>query len=171
MVYGNRDNNSGAGICTTRNPCTGQKLMTVEFIQYAAGEDVVQVVESATASSQEIPTSTTTTAKKTKAKKAKKEQVTEAEADVKSGPSLSSTSPNPSVESSVGSVGGAENAVSPQVKDVLTLGEFQSMMPDVYEKLAAIAETLEKTFKDMQVIITHQFSSIQNPAVFSISIH
>jgi pyruvate,orthophosphate dikinase len=41
MVFGNFDNNSGTGVCFTRNPSTGEKLLYGEFLINAQGEDVV----------------------------------------------------------------------------------------------------------------------------------
>lgn len=41
MVYGNRDKNSGTGVCFTRNPATGDKKLFGEYLMNAQGEDVV----------------------------------------------------------------------------------------------------------------------------------
>ena len=41
MVYGNTGNNSGTGVCFTRNPATGEKKLFGEFLINAQGEDVV----------------------------------------------------------------------------------------------------------------------------------
>ena len=41
MVYGNTGDNSGTGVCFTRNPATGEKKLFGEFLINAQGEDVV----------------------------------------------------------------------------------------------------------------------------------
>ncbi len=41
MVFGNLDNESGTGVCFTRNPSNGQKLIYGEYLTNAQGEDVV----------------------------------------------------------------------------------------------------------------------------------
>ncbi|EFN51244.1 hypothetical protein CHLNCDRAFT_141269 [Chlorella variabilis] len=41
MVYGNLNDNSGTGVCFTRNPATGEKLLYGEYLPNAQGEDVV----------------------------------------------------------------------------------------------------------------------------------
>jgi pyruvate,orthophosphate dikinase len=41
MVYGNLGENSGTGVCFTRNPSTGEPGLFGEFLQSAQGEDVV----------------------------------------------------------------------------------------------------------------------------------
>lgn len=41
MVFGNFDNNSATGVCFTRNPSTGEKLLYGEYLTNAQGEDVV----------------------------------------------------------------------------------------------------------------------------------
>ncbi len=41
MVYGNRNNRSGAGVCFTRDPSTGAKANVGEYLMCAQGEDVV----------------------------------------------------------------------------------------------------------------------------------
>ncbi|MCA0312235.1 MAG: pyruvate, phosphate dikinase [Candidatus Melainabacteria bacterium] len=41
MVFGNFDNNSGTGVCFTRNPSTGEKVLYGEYLINAQGEDVV----------------------------------------------------------------------------------------------------------------------------------
>ena len=41
MVFGNLDEESGTGVCFTRNPSTGEKGLFGEFLQSAQGEDVV----------------------------------------------------------------------------------------------------------------------------------
>jgi pyruvate, orthophosphate dikinase len=41
MVFGNMDNNSGTGVCFTRNPATGEKHLYGEYLVNAQGEDVV----------------------------------------------------------------------------------------------------------------------------------
>ncbi|CAD7695146.1 unnamed protein product [Ostreobium quekettii] len=41
MVYGNYNDNSGTGVCFTRNPATGDKKFFGEYLQNAQGEDVV----------------------------------------------------------------------------------------------------------------------------------
>eukprot|EP00798_Chlamydomonas_sp_ICE-L_P027999 gene27999-31095_t len=41
MVYGNINENSGTGVCFTRNPATGRKELFGEFLLNAQGEDVV----------------------------------------------------------------------------------------------------------------------------------
>lgn len=41
MVFGNFDNNSATGVCFTRNPSTGEKLLYGEYLVNAQGEDVV----------------------------------------------------------------------------------------------------------------------------------
>lgn len=40
MVYGNRDEHSGSGVLCTRNPCTGQKEVTGEYLPTAEGDEV-----------------------------------------------------------------------------------------------------------------------------------
>ncbi|MBT4136082.1 pyruvate, phosphate dikinase [archaeon] len=41
MVYGNMGNDSGTGVCFTRNPSTGENKFYGEFLMNAQGEDVV----------------------------------------------------------------------------------------------------------------------------------
>jgi pyruvate,orthophosphate dikinase len=41
MVFGNFDDNSATGVCFTRNPSTGEKLLYGEYLVKAQGEDVV----------------------------------------------------------------------------------------------------------------------------------
>ncbi|MDD6033635.1 MAG: pyruvate, phosphate dikinase [Oscillospiraceae bacterium] len=41
MAFGNKNNNSGTGVAFTRNPSTGEKVLTGEFLMNAQGEDVV----------------------------------------------------------------------------------------------------------------------------------
>lgn len=41
QVYGNLDDNSGTGVCFTRNPATGEKGLYGEYLANAQGEDVV----------------------------------------------------------------------------------------------------------------------------------
>ncbi|MFT4165526.1 MAG: PEP/pyruvate-binding domain-containing protein, partial [Microlunatus sp.] len=41
MVFGNMGDDSGTGVLFTRNPSTGENVMTGEFLQNAQGEDVV----------------------------------------------------------------------------------------------------------------------------------
>ncbi|HEX2345055.1 MAG TPA: pyruvate, phosphate dikinase [Gaiellaceae bacterium] len=41
MVFGNRGESSGTGVCFTRNPSTGEKRLYGEFLLNAQGEDVV----------------------------------------------------------------------------------------------------------------------------------
>jgi pyruvate,orthophosphate dikinase len=41
MVFGNRDDNCGTGVCFTRNPSTGEQGLYGEFLLNAQGEDVV----------------------------------------------------------------------------------------------------------------------------------
>ncbi|GIU95113.1 MAG: pyruvate, phosphate dikinase [Gaiellaceae bacterium] len=41
MVFGNRGERSGTGVCFTRNPATGEKALFGEFLLNAQGEDVV----------------------------------------------------------------------------------------------------------------------------------
>jgi pyruvate,orthophosphate dikinase len=41
MVFGNLDDNSGTGVCFTRNPATGEDALFGEFLVNAQGEDVV----------------------------------------------------------------------------------------------------------------------------------
>ncbi len=41
MVYGNMGPSSGTGVCFTRNPSTGERLLYGEFLVNAQGEDVV----------------------------------------------------------------------------------------------------------------------------------
>ena len=41
MVYGNRGEDSGTGVCFTRNPATGEKELFGEYLMNAQGEDVV----------------------------------------------------------------------------------------------------------------------------------
>ncbi|MGB9336490.1 MAG: PEP/pyruvate-binding domain-containing protein, partial [Candidatus Acidiferrales bacterium] len=41
MVFGNRGENSGTGVCFTRDPSTGEKTFFGEFLINAQGEDVV----------------------------------------------------------------------------------------------------------------------------------
>jgi len=40
MVYGNRDDHSGSGVLCTRNPCTGQKEVTGEYLPSSEGDEV-----------------------------------------------------------------------------------------------------------------------------------
>lgn len=41
MVYGNINDNSGTGVCFTRNPATGENVLFGEYLINAQGEDVV----------------------------------------------------------------------------------------------------------------------------------
>jgi pyruvate,orthophosphate dikinase len=41
MVFGNRGERSGTGVCFTRDPATGENVLYGEFLQNAQGEDVV----------------------------------------------------------------------------------------------------------------------------------
>src|SRR5579872_3591255 len=41
MVFGNRGENSGTGVCFTRDPSTGEKIFFGDFLIDAQGEDVV----------------------------------------------------------------------------------------------------------------------------------
>src|SRR6476659_3556671 len=41
MVFGNRGDSSGTGVCFTRNPSTGERKLYGEFLLNAQGEDVV----------------------------------------------------------------------------------------------------------------------------------
>ena len=41
MAYGNLGNTSGTGVCFTRDPSTGEKLLYGEYLVNAQGEDVV----------------------------------------------------------------------------------------------------------------------------------
>src|SRR5207249_1144925 len=41
MVFGNRGDRSGTGVCFTRDPSTGEKRLFGEFLTNAQGEDVV----------------------------------------------------------------------------------------------------------------------------------
>ena len=41
MVHGNRDQDSGCGVISTRNPCTGQKEMIGEYLCNTEGTEVV----------------------------------------------------------------------------------------------------------------------------------
>jgi pyruvate,orthophosphate dikinase len=41
MAFGNKNNDSGTGVAFTRNPSTGEKFLTGEFLMNAQGEDVV----------------------------------------------------------------------------------------------------------------------------------
>jgi pyruvate,orthophosphate dikinase len=41
MVFGNLDDHSGTGVCFTRNPSTGEKVLYGEYLVNAQGEDVV----------------------------------------------------------------------------------------------------------------------------------
>ncbi len=41
MVFGNTGENSGTGVCFTRNPSTGEKVFFGEYLMNAQGEDVV----------------------------------------------------------------------------------------------------------------------------------
>lgn len=41
MVFGNSDQNSGTGVCFTRNPASGEAVLFGEFLLNAQGEDVV----------------------------------------------------------------------------------------------------------------------------------
>ena len=41
MVFGNMGDDSGTGVCFTRNPATGEKLLFGEYLTNAQGEDVV----------------------------------------------------------------------------------------------------------------------------------
>jgi len=41
MVYGNLNDNSGTGVCFTRNPATGENKLYGEYLPNAQGEDVV----------------------------------------------------------------------------------------------------------------------------------
>ncbi len=44
MVFGNRGETSGTGVCFTRDPATGEKQLYGEFLSNAQGEDVVSGV-------------------------------------------------------------------------------------------------------------------------------
>ena len=41
MAFGNMGETSGTGVAFTRNPSTGEKVLTGEFLMNAQGEDVV----------------------------------------------------------------------------------------------------------------------------------
>ena len=41
MVFGNKGDSSGTGVCFTRDPSTGESVLYGEFLQNAQGEDVV----------------------------------------------------------------------------------------------------------------------------------
>lgn len=41
MAYGNLGDTSGTGVCFTRNPSTGERLLYGEYLINAQGEDVV----------------------------------------------------------------------------------------------------------------------------------
>ena len=41
MVFGNRGESSGTGVCFSRDPSTGEHVLYGEFLQNAQGEDVV----------------------------------------------------------------------------------------------------------------------------------
>src|SRR6202011_3199071 len=41
MVFGNTGENSGTGVCFTRDPSTGEKIFYGDFLVNAQGEDVV----------------------------------------------------------------------------------------------------------------------------------
>ncbi len=41
MVYGNASEDSGTGVCFTRNPSTGEKVLYGEYLAQAQGEDIV----------------------------------------------------------------------------------------------------------------------------------
>ena len=41
MVFGNRGAGSGTGVCFSRNPATGERVLFGEFLENAQGEDVV----------------------------------------------------------------------------------------------------------------------------------
>jgi pyruvate,orthophosphate dikinase len=41
MVFGNNGDNSGTGVCFTRDPSTGEKIFYGDFLINAQGEDVV----------------------------------------------------------------------------------------------------------------------------------
>ena len=44
MVFGNMGNDSGTGVCFTRDPSTGERKLYGEFLVNAQGEDVVAVI-------------------------------------------------------------------------------------------------------------------------------
>ena len=59
MVYGNLGENSGTGVCFTRNPSSGEPGLFGEFLQSAQGEDVVsgeRTPEPVSAMSEKLPT-------------------------------------------------------------------------------------------------------------------
>ena len=41
MVFGNKGESSGTGVCFTRDPSTGESILYGEFLVNAQGEDVV----------------------------------------------------------------------------------------------------------------------------------
>ena len=41
MVFGNRGDSSGTGVCFSRDPSTGERVLYGEFLRNAQGEDVV----------------------------------------------------------------------------------------------------------------------------------
>ena len=41
MVFGNKGESSGTGVCFTRDPSTGEAVLFGEFLVNAQGEDVV----------------------------------------------------------------------------------------------------------------------------------
>ncbi len=43
MVFGNMGENSGTGVCFTRDPSTGHSGVYSDYLENAQGEDVVQV--------------------------------------------------------------------------------------------------------------------------------
>ena len=58
MVFGNKGETSGTGVCFTRDPSTGESMLYGEFLQNAQGEDVVAGIrtpEPITAMEQHLP--------------------------------------------------------------------------------------------------------------------
>ena len=51
MAFGNMGETSGTGVAFTRNPSTGEKVLTGEFLMNAQGEDVVAAPRSTSTSS------------------------------------------------------------------------------------------------------------------------
>ena len=51
MVFGNKGDTSGTGVCFTRDPSTGERRLFGEFLLNAQGEDVVAGIRTPSRSS------------------------------------------------------------------------------------------------------------------------
>ena len=55
MVFGNKGNTSGTGVCFSRDPSTGENVFMGEYLMNAQGEDVVAGIRSPQAPADRFP--------------------------------------------------------------------------------------------------------------------